>query len=132
MKIEGLERVISALRAKAAKSRKDSQASVLVGYTAAYALYVHESMEPKHLGEPRPSGLGKFWGPSLYGPKFLEGPARQFRGELAKIARTALQAGRTMAEALLLAGLRLQRESQKRVPVEYGNLRASAFTRLET
>ena len=38
---------------------------------------------------------------------------------------------RTPAQALLAAGLRLQRESQARVPVDSGNLKASAYTRLE-
>lgn len=36
-----------------------------------------------------------------------------------------------MAQALLLAGLRLQRESQLLCPVLTGNLRNSAFTRVE-
>lgn len=33
-----------------------------VGFDAAYALYVHEATVV-HRGEPRPSGLGVFWGP---------------------------------------------------------------------
>ena len=39
--------------------------------------------------------------------------------------------GHVLAQALLAAGLRLQRESQMLVPIDTGNLRASAFTRLE-
>jgi hypothetical protein len=41
-----------------------------VGFTAEYALFVHENMEMKLEGLPRPSGLGTYWNPG--GPKFLE------------------------------------------------------------
>lgn len=44
---------------------------VEVGFHASYALYVHENMEMKLAGEPRPSGLGVYWGPHGQ-PKFLE------------------------------------------------------------
>ncbi len=40
------------------------------GFTAEYALWVHENMEQVLKGEPRPSGLGTYWNPG--GPKFLE------------------------------------------------------------
>jgi hypothetical protein len=131
-KIQNLERLVGKLRALAGKARTDKEASVLVGFTAAYAIYVHEDMEAEWLGQPRKSGKGVYWGPSLYGPKFLEGPFREFKSVLFNIVLKAMKKrGTTMAQALLLAGLRLQRESQLRVPVEYGNLRASAFTRLE-
>ena len=45
--------------------------------------------------------------------------------------KDALAHGQTTAQALLQAGLRLQRESQLLVPVDTGALKASAFTRLE-
>lgn len=41
-----------------------------VGFTSEYALFVHENMEQKLKGLPRPSGLGTYWNPG--GPKFLE------------------------------------------------------------
>ena len=41
-----------------------------VGFTARYAVYVHENMEQTLAGQPRPSGLGTYWNPG--GPKFLE------------------------------------------------------------
>ena len=41
----------------------DEAFTVEVGYSAAYALEVHEIMEPKRAGQPRPSGLGVYWGP---------------------------------------------------------------------
>lgn len=47
--------------------------SVEVGYEATYAPFVHENLEQKLKGRPRPSGLGTFWNPG--GPKFLENAA---------------------------------------------------------
>lgn len=48
---------------------------VYVGFTASYALRVHENMEMKLAGLPRPSGLGTYWNPG--GPKFLTNALRQ-------------------------------------------------------
>jgi hypothetical protein len=134
-KIKGVENLVAKLRARAARAMRDTQASVLVGYSANYALWVHENMEQKLKGQPRPSGIATYWSPAGTGPKFLERPARELGkpgGVLAQIIRKAFQSGKaTMAQALVMAGLRLQRESQMLVPVEFGVLRASAFTRLE-
>ena len=55
--------------ARSAYNRKQSRGTE-VGFDAAYALYVHENMEQKLRGVPRPSGLGTYWNPG--GPKFLE------------------------------------------------------------
>lgn len=83
-------------------------------------------------GQPRPGGKGYYWDPQGRAqPKFLEGPFRRNAKTYAAIVRKALAAGRTMAQALVLAGLQLQRDSQLLVPVDTGNLKASAFTRLE-
>lgn len=115
-KIENLEAVISSLRARAAKSIKDDNVSVVVGFTAAYSIYVHENLEARH-----PVGQAKF----------LEEPAIRIQDELADMIQEGMQNGKTMAQVLLVAGLRLQREAQKLCPVDTGALRASAFTRLE-
>lgn len=106
-------------------------ATVLVGFTAAYALFVHENMNPTTLGKgiARPSGLGYYWGPSFFGPKFLETPARLFASDIVRIITDNFAKGIPLLTCLFLGGLRLQREAMLRVPVEYGNLRASAFTR---
>lgn len=128
-KVENIESLIAKLKARAAKY--EPEVSVIVGYTSAVALFVHENREAKWKGKPRRSGIGVYWGPSLYGPGFLLGPARYLSKELAKIINTALKGGAKVRDALLLAGLRLQRESQKLVPVEHGNLRATAFTRID-
>lgn len=128
-KIEKLEKVISELRSKAAKAMRDNDVSVAVGYTSAVALYVHENRQ-RHAGQPRKSGIGVYWGPHGR-PGFLLDVAREMSRELGGIVRTALKRGATLAQSLLMTGLRLQRESQKNTPVEFGHLSATAFTRLE-
>jgi len=67
----------------------------------------------------------------LYKAKYLEQPARELKTELGRIAGKAMENGASMSDGLLLAGLRLQRESQELVPVDTGNLKNSAFTRKE-
>jgi hypothetical protein len=105
--------------------------SVSVGYTAAYAVYVHENIEMKWKGLPRPKPKhGVYWGPHGQA-KFLEQPARELTndGTLKDLIKQALKDGGDLVQALYVAGLRIQRESMKLVPVDTGNLRRSAFTR---
>lgn len=53
---------------------------VIVGYTAFYAMFVHEMVEMKLKGlprEPNPPHKGNYWDPAGRGQaKFLEAPAR--------------------------------------------------------
>lgn len=114
-RMERVRQVVEQLRRRAAKAKREFEVSVIVGYTVHYAIYVHENLEAFH-----PVGQAKF----------LEQPARDMRRELGGIIRVTMKAGRTLAEALLMAGLRLQRESQRLVPVLTGALKNSAFTRL--
>lgn len=70
------------LRASAYTRRsQDDEDAVEVGFSAAYAVYVHENMEQKLKGQPRPSGLGKYWGPNGR-PRFLAEAARAKRKEV--------------------------------------------------
>lgn len=137
-KIERLTNVVSKLRTLAALSQQGDNCSVIVGYTAKYAIYVHENMEiwPPGMrlkGVPRPKGQGRYWDPQGKAqPKFLEQPARDLKNELARIVINAKRQRRTTAFGLLLAGLKLQTESQRLVPVKTGLLKASAFTKLES
>jgi hypothetical protein len=100
------------------KSKSEDDMDCIVGYTAAYSLFVHENMQAHHT-------VGQ--------AKFLEQPARELtnNGTLAGIIADAKRQGKSLGQALLLAGLRLQRDSQRLCPVDTGNMRASAFTRLE-
>lgn len=114
--VRGIARLIAQLRARAAKARRDEKVSVVVGYTQSYAVYVHEDLTAHH-------PVGK--------AKYLTDPLRRLGKVLKGIVAEALARGKTLAQGLLLAGLRLQRESQMEVPVDTGALKSSAFTRLE-
>lgn len=63
--------------------------SVDVGYTASYALYVHEKVGMVLRGQPRrpsPPHIGKYWDPQGQGQaKFLEAPARRLAPQLIRI-----------------------------------------------
>lgn len=112
-----VEKLTSLLAKLKSKEKEAKTVSVIVGYTAGYAVHVHEDTQMFHRNGQA---------------KFLETPARQLNndGTLKNLINDALRQGKTLPEALLIAGLRLQRESQKLVPVLTGNLRASAFTRI--
>lgn len=129
--VKNLDKLLVQLRQRAARAQGDS-GSVLVGFTGPIALWVHENIEMKWRGKPRRSGIGVYWGPKGEA-KFLENPARQLSndGTLVSIVKQLVSKGKTLMEGLLVAGLRLQRESQMRVPVEYSDLKRSAFTRVE-
>lgn len=127
-KVENVQAVISALRKRAAELLGESMGrassrsgaggtvSVAVGYTQAYAIYVHENLKSHHpIGEA----------------KFLERPFRELGPDLASQITDDLRNGVSFPMALLRAGLLVQRESQLLVPVDTGALRASAFTELE-
>jgi hypothetical protein len=113
---KSLEKFVDKLRAKAAAAAKDENADVVVGFTANYALWVHENLQAIH-----PVGQAKF----------LEQPFRENQAKYTAIYVNARRQKRTAAQALLLAGLALQRDAMMLCPVDTGNLRASAFTRLE-
>jgi len=60
---------------------------VTVGYTARYAIYVHELVEMRLQGEDRPAPhKGKYWDPQGRGQaKFLEEPARRLNSDMRRI-----------------------------------------------
>jgi hypothetical protein len=67
-------------------SGQGTRTVVEVGYTAAYAIYVHEAIAMKLKGQPRKSGLGNYWDPPGRGQaKFLEAPFRSKRDDLRAI-----------------------------------------------
>lgn len=138
--IKRLRELQAKLQKLIAQQDRRSKAVVFTGFTAAYAIWVHEMRRLtldlyKRTGRHADGSKrkGYYWDPQgKAGPKFLENPARELsnNGVLVDIIIKAMRAGKTMASALILAGLRLQREAQLRVPVDSGNLKASAFTRL--
>jgi len=116
MKIEGVNSVKAALRKLAQKYGGDRVETVQVGYTQRYALYVHEDLNAHH-------APGKQ-------AKYLEAPARRLERELGQIVAEVTKKS-SLQKGLLVAGLRLQRESQLIVPVDTSALKASAYTALE-
>lgn len=115
MRVEGLPKLIAQLLGLA---EKEPTVSVSVGFQTNYALFVHENLQAHH-----PVGQAKY----------LEQPARQLSndGTLANIVKIARQQGKTTAQGLLLAGLRIQREAQLLCPVDTAQLKNSAFTKLD-
>lgn len=164
MRIEGLEKLQSKLKKLAFDAKR---VSVIIGYTAGYAIHVHENLEARHgaawnaayitskMGIDKKGNMKTAYGwtteavargyhlnaagnakrPAPKNPnqqaKFLEQPARMYAREVGAIVTDAVKRGVSLVKALLLGGLFLQRKSQEIVPVETGNLRASAFTRQE-
>lgn len=126
----GLSKLLVQLRDRQTMARKDYNVRSRVGFSAPYALWVHEKVDMLWKGRPRRSGIGVYWGPAGEA-KFLTRAAKEYRSVMALIVRTALKAKKTMRQAQLLAGLFLQARAQERVPVEYGELKASAFTVIE-
>ncbi len=114
--IHGFKQLAQKLQNRLTEFQTSSKGAVIVGYTQAYAVYVHENLEANH-----PVGQAKF----------LEQPARMLRRELANIVTAAMRKKATLIQSLLLAGLRLQRASQMICPVDTSALRNSAFTRVE-
>jgi hypothetical protein len=59
-----------------------------VGFTAPYAMAVHEAVGMVLKGQPRPSGIGRYWDPQPPAQaKFLEEPSRRLAPELLKIIK---------------------------------------------
>lgn len=132
--ISGVDKMVAALRAKAAQAGSGNVSGV-IGYSQAYAVYVHENLEMKRAGLPRRApAKGNYWDGTggQVQSKFLEAPFRIHAKYMAQIIKKAvMEDGRTIEQGILLACLFLQRESQRLVPVDTGALKNSAFTRIE-
>jgi hypothetical protein len=112
----GAAAVVAQLQSRMRQAVKDFAATAAVGYSAPYALFVHEDMEKKHA-----EGQAKF----------LTQPAKAHARELGLMVRMDLQAGKPLGQALLRMARQLMDYSVKLVPVATGALKASAFVRLE-
>lgn len=111
--VKGLKSLVEKLKAQGAKGKR---VDVLVGYTQNYALAVHENLSAYHT-------VGQ--------AKYLEQPARENKKRYAAIVRALSLKGVPLDQALVAAGLELQRDSMLLVPVDTGALKASAFTKRE-
>lgn len=114
--VEGVQRVINALRQHVRDVASDGNVSVFVGFGQSYALYVHEDLEARHkVGQA----------------KFLETAARTTMPEVWKAIGSGGLRSVPFARALYIGGLRIQRAAQELCPVDTGALRASGFTAYE-
>lgn len=71
------------------RKARDVEDAVEVGFSASYAVYVHENLEQKLKGQPRKSGKGVYWGPNGE-PQFLARAAKRKKNEaVAAVVRHA-------------------------------------------
>lgn len=112
VKLEGADKLAKTLARLAEKYNAGNTESITVGFTQRYALHVHE-VQARHV-------VGQW--------KYLETPARSMTREMARTIEVALKRQIHMRQALMLAGLGLQRAAQLLTPVDTSALKASAFT----
>lgn len=116
VQIDGVGRLITKLKAMIAKAKREN-VTYRVGFTASYAIYVHEDMTARHAAGTR--------------AKFLEEPARGKQHEMRTIVKESMRRGLTLSQAVHAAALYLIGEAMEIVPVKTGNLRGSWFVRRE-
>lgn len=111
VEIAGVKSVVQSLRDRA--KRQPTYTDLQVGYSASYAIYVHENLEAHH-----PIGQAKY----------LESAVRQYSGRVADIVRTEMSKPDVdLTQALMKGGEFLLAESKKLVPVDTGFLRDSGY-----
>lgn len=130
-RVRGIKKLDARFKRLASDAKEQAKTDVIVGYTASYALHVHELVDMKLAGKPRrPPSKGRYWDPQGRAQaKFLEEPFRTERNKMIKIVEKTYRRSRNLTLSLFVAGQYLQSVSQKKVPVDTGNLKASAFTR---
>lgn len=114
MSVEGFQRVISKLKKLSDLAALAKGKSVVVGYAAPYAVYVHENLEAIHTNGQA---------------QFLSRAMKELGSE---VARRAIKNGASVIDALELQGMAIQALSQTYCPVLTGNLRGSAFTEVRS
>lgn len=116
-KVIGVKAVANALKKKLNKAQQDidkAGGSVVVGFTQRYAVHVHEDLEAYHpVGEA----------------KYLENALAENKSKLIAVIKTVYKKSNSLMKAIAYAALMvLQREAQKKTPVDTSALKASAFT----
>lgn len=108
--VEGFQRVVSRLKSLTDLAALAKGKSVVVGFAAPYAVYVHENLEAHHT-----NGQAKFL-------------SRAMSESDGSVARKAMKHGVSLIDSLELEGMAIQARAQEYCPVLTGNLRGSAFT----
>lgn len=111
VKVYKLESVLSEFR-KRRRNTADKKAETKVGYSAPYALAVHERLDVYH-----PIGQAKY----------LEQPMRTEEKPMRDIIRSRLRARESLKAAQLEAAKHLMKVSLNLTPIDTGKLRASWF-----
>jgi hypothetical protein len=114
-KIQGLPVVEQMLKYRRVEGAKIQNYRVIVGYSAYYAIYVHEDLTKNHkVGEA----------------KFLENAAKVMENTLAQHVGNAVANMTDPPLAMLQAGYMLLEESNRRVPVDTGFLKSTGEVRI--
>jgi len=110
------KKVIAKLEGLSLKARvaKDTE----VGYSAPYAMFVHENLAARH---PRGGQA-----------KYLQDPARKYATVMGRMVATRLKQKKGLTQAMLEAAEFLKGKSQELVPVLTGKLKQSAYARAIT
>lgn len=120
-------------KALSKKAQNDASQRIVVGYSAPYAMYVHEAVGMVLQGLPRASGHGHYWDPQGQAQaKFLEQPSRQYAKSIGEYITAQVRKKIPLVDALLSAGKILLKESQRLVPVDTGRLKASGFVKIKS
>lgn len=115
--IGGYPEVIRGLQAAFARFGKAPRVTVRVGYSADYAGIQHERLDYHHAPPTQ--------------AKYLETPMRENGPQYQAMVEQGILNGLTLTQALMVAGIQLQQDSQFLCPVDTGYLRSSAFTEVE-
>lgn len=109
--LTGQDRVKTSMRARTLAGKLFTTLSV--GYSASYALYVHENMEAAF---------------RVGGPRFLTRPWRRLRKSMTSLIVRYLRVGkRSLEYAILQTGTWFIRDTRGEVPMDTGHLRSSAY-----
>lgn len=116
IKITGMSKLVANLNRIAAKSKKEDDGAVIVGFSQNYAVHVHERTDLKHReGEA----------------KFLEKAVAANAGQVSRMVAEIRRRKGSLIQGLLVAGMKIQGGAQNKTPVLTGALRASAYTAKE-
>ncbi len=118
IEIRNLPRLMGKLRQRErdAGGRFAADPKVSVGYTAPYAIWVHEIRTNHH-----PVGRAGF----------LLDVAREMSSQLGRIIVRGMQAGKGLLRSCVEAATALMLESQRNCPVDTGFLRSTAYVKVE-
>lgn len=124
--VQGVNELQATLTKFGNKARKETVRRIKVGFKAKYAKAVHEKTEMKLKGLPRPSGRGVYWGPHGQA-HYLSDPALKLKDQIARRVAEVTKSTHSVTRGLYSGGVLLRDAAKYLTPVEYGDLRNSAY-----